>query len=166
MKRWGPLVIAVVATIVIGAGSGVAYAYFTSSGAGTGSTSTGSMQALTFAIAGTPSASLLPGGPAGDVTLKVVNPNNFAVSLTAVVLQSGGAITFDSGHSGCTTTNSNPLVTLNVPSGDLPINIPVPIPANSAQSIDLANAVTMDVSATSNCQGATIYIPVTITVKK
>jgi hypothetical protein len=143
--------------VVIGAGA--AYGYFTSSGSGSGSVTAGTMQTVTVATAGTPSSPLLPGG-SGDVVFSVTNPNNFAVSLVGVGLQSGGSITPDAGHSGCATTDSNRVVTLNVPSGDLPVSIP----ANSTVPIDLANAASMDLAATNDCQGATFKVPVTITV--
>jgi hypothetical protein len=158
MKRRVVLLVAVI-TLVVGIGAGAAYGYFTSSGSGTGSASAGTMQTVTVATAGTPSSPLLPGGT-GDVVFSVTNPNNFAVSLAGIILQSGGVITSDAGHSGCTTTDSNPVVTLSVPSGDLPVSIA----ANSTKAIDLANAASMDIAATSNCQGATFNIPVTITV--
>jgi hypothetical protein len=155
------LILVAVCTLAVGVaiGAGAAYGYFTSSGSGSGSATTGTMQTVTVATAGTPSAPLLPGG-SGDVVFSVTNSNNFAVSVAGVALKGGGSITPDAGHSGCTTTDSNPVVTLNVPSGDLPVSIP----ANSTVPIDLANAASMDRAATNNCQGATFNIPVTITV--
>jgi hypothetical protein len=156
MKRRVVLLVAVI-TLVVGIGAGAAYGYFTSSGSGTGSASAGTMQTVTVATAGTPSSPLLPGGT-GDVVFSVTNPNNFTVSLVGVALS--GTITSDNNHSGCTTTDSNPVVTLSVPSGDLPVSIA----ANSTRAIDLANAASMDIAATSNCQGATFNVPVTITV--
>jgi hypothetical protein len=118
------------------------------------------MQTVTMATAGTPSTPLLPGGT-GDVVFSVTNPNNFSVSLVAVALETDGTITPDTGHSGCTTTDGNPVVTLNVPSDDLP----VAIPANTTQPINLASAASMDATATSNCQGATFDIPLAITAR-
>jgi hypothetical protein len=155
------LVLTAACTLAVGVaiGAGAAYGYFTSSGSGSGSATTGTMQTVTVASAGTPSSPLLPGG-SGDVVFSVTNSNNFAVSLAEVALQSGGSITPDAGHSGCTTTDSNPAVTLSVPSGDLPVSIP----ANSTVSIDLADAASMDSGATNNCQGAIFTLPVTITV--
>ena len=74
------------------------------------------MKTVTMATAGTPSTPLLPGG-SGDVVFSVTNPNNFPVSLVEVALEAGSAITPDEGHFGCTTTDGNPAVTLNVPVG-------------------------------------------------
>ena len=161
-RRWlrMPLVLAAIVALVLGISAGAAYGYFTSTGQGSGVASVGTMQTVTLATAGTPSTPLRPGGPSGDLVFKVTNPNNFAVSLVGVALQSGGTITFDSGHSSCTTTDSNPVVSLTSLSGDLP----VAIAKNSTLQVDLQSAVSMDVAATNNCQGATINIPITITV--
>jgi hypothetical protein len=120
----------------------------------------GTAQTVTISTAGTPSAPLLPGGPAGDLVFAVSNPNSYPVSLVSVVPKSGGTITFDAGHASCSTTDANPVVTLSVPGADLPVSIP----ANTTAPIDLAGAVSMDVAATNSCQGATISIPITITV--
>jgi hypothetical protein len=142
---------------MLGLSAGAAYGFWTSHGSGSAAASTGTMATVTVATAGTPTSPLLPGGT-GDVIFNVTNPNNFAVSLVSV--SGNGTITPDNGHSGCTTTDSNPVVTLSVPSGDLPKSIA----ANATVSVDLANAASMDIAATNNCQGATFSIPITITV--
>lgn len=149
-------------TLAVGVaiGAGAAYGYFTSSGSGSGSVTVGNMQTVTVATAGTPSSPLVPDG-SGDVVFSVTNPNDFAVSIVGIGLQSGGSITPDAGHSGCVTTDSHSVVTLSVPSSDLPVSVP----ANSTVPINLANAASMDIAATNNCQGATFNIPVTITVR-
>ena len=117
------------------------------------------MKTVTVATTGTPSSPLLPGG-SGDVVFSVTNPNNFTVSIVGVSLQIGGVITPDASHSGSATSHSNPVVTLTVPSTDLPVSIP----KDSTMSVDLTNAASMDIAATNNCQGATFNIPITITV--
>lgn len=159
-RRWlrMPLVLGAVVALVLGLGAGAAYGYFTSSGHGSGVTTTGTLQSVTIATAGTPSTPLLPGGPSGDLVFSVTNPNNYAVSLVSVALEAGGTITFST---GCTTTDSNPVVTLHTPT-----NLPMSIAKNSTIQVDLSGAVSMDVAATSSCQGATINVPITITVEK
>jgi hypothetical protein len=154
------LLLGAVVVLVLGFGVGAVYGYFTSSGHGSGGATTGTLQNVTIATAGTPSSPLLPGGASGDLVFSVTNPNNATLSLIGIAL-SGGAISFDGGHAGCTTTDSNPVATLNVPS-----NLPISIPHNSGNpvQVDLHNAVSMDVAATSNCQGATINVPITITL--
>jgi hypothetical protein len=82
------------------------------------------------------------------------------VSLVGVALTSGGTISFDAGHAGCSTTGGDPVVTVTVPAGDLPMSIP----ANATVPVALAAAVSMDGAATNGCQGATINVPIAITV--
>jgi len=159
--RWRrtPVVLGAIIALVLGIGAGSAYGYLATHGSGTGLAGVGTMQTVTMATAGTPSTPLLPGGT-GDVVFSVTNPNNFPVSLVEVGLEADSAITPDEGHSGCATTDGNSVVTLNVPSGDLPVSIA----PNATVPVDLASAATMDPTATSNCQGATFDIPLTITV--
>lgn len=156
MRRRSLLVIAPAACVAVGVASVAAYAYFTSSGNGTGSASTGTMQAVTISAATvSPSTPLLPGG-SGDVTLEVTNPNSVAVTVVSVT-GSGGGITADSGHPGCTTTG----VTFTSQTG-LSDNIP----AGSTTAIDLPGAASMATTSSAGCQGATFSIPVTITVQQ
>jgi hypothetical protein len=103
----------------------------------------------------TPSAPLLPGG-SGDATLKVNNPNSFAVTLLSVT-PATGTITPDGSHSSCTTTG----VTFTSQTG-----LKITIPAASTQAVDLPSAVSMSTASSAGCQGATFSIPVTITVQK
>jgi predicted ribosomally synthesized peptide with SipW-like signal peptide len=142
--------------LVVGLGAGAAYAYFTSTGHGTGSASAGTMQTVTIAaVTVPPGTALVPGGT-GDVTLKVTNPNGYAVTLVSVT-GTGATITPDSGHPGCTTTG----VTFTNQTG-----LSTTIPASSTATIDLPGAATMSVASSAGCQGATFSIPVTITVHK
>ena len=158
--RWRRIsvVFGALVALVLGLSAGSAYGFLTTHGSGTGSVDIGTMKTVTMATAGTPSTPLLPGGT-GDVVFSVTNPNSFPVSLVGAALEAGEAITSDEGHSGCATSDGNPAVTLNVPSGDLPVSIP----ANTTQLINLASAASMDLAATSNCQGATFDIPLAIT---
>jgi len=159
MRRRSLLAAAAALALCVAAG-GVAYAYLTSTGSATASVVVGSAQTVTISTAGTPSAPLLPGGSAGDLVFSVTNPNSYPVSLVSVVPETGGTISFDSAHAACSTTDSNPVVTLSVPGADLPVSIP----ANTTMPIDLAGSVSMDAAATNSCQGASIYVPITITV--
>jgi hypothetical protein len=158
--RWAVVAGSVVAAVA-GMGTGAAFGYFAAAGSGTGGGSVGTMQTVTLtAVTGTPATPLVPGGT-GDVVVSVHNPNRFAVSVTSVVYEPGATIGFDAGHGGCTTGDSQPVVGLSVPGSDLP----VAVPASSSATFHLANAVTMEPTATSNCQGATISIPVVLTVR-
>jgi hypothetical protein len=162
MRRTKVILMAMaIVAFAISAGAGAAFAYFSATGSGSGSANVGSMKSVTIAATvGTPTSLLLPGGSA-DVVFSVTNPNAFPVSLATVTLKSGGTITPDSGHAGCTTTDSKPVVALSVPAADLPVTMP----ANSTTPVDLAGAATMDIAATSNCQGASFTVPVVISVQ-
>jgi hypothetical protein len=162
MSRTKVVLVAIaIAAFAISAGAGAAFAYFSATGAGSGSANVGSMKSVTIAATvGTPTSVLLPGSSA-DVVFSVTNPNNFPVSLAGVTLKAGGTVRPDSGHASCTTTDSNPVVTLNVPSHDLPVTIP----ANSTTPVDLAGAASMDVAATNSCQGASFMVPIVISVQ-
>ena len=162
--RWRPVrrvaATGAVAALLVGLASGAAYGYFTAGGSGTGSVGVGTLAGVTVATAGTPSSPLLPGG-AGDVTFQVTNPDHAPVSLAGVALGTGGAVTPDAGHAGCSTTDGHPAVTLTVPAGDLPVRVA----AGATVAVDLATAAHMDVAATQACQGATFTVPVTLEVR-
>jgi hypothetical protein len=135
-------------------GIATASAYFTASGSGSGSASVGTVSVSVAAATGTPTTPLIPGGT-GDVTLKVTNPNDYAVTLKTVT--GNGTITPDGGHATCSPTG----VSFTDQSA-LGINLP----ANSTTPIDLPAAAAMSVSSANGCQGATFTIPVSITVQK
>ncbi len=141
---------------VVGLASGAAYAYFTASGTGTGSASVGAVQTVTISSATvSPSTPLVPGG-SGDVTLEVTNPDGAAVTLVSVV-GTGGTVTADSGHPGCTTTG----VTFTSQTG-----LSAVIQPGTTAPIDLPGAASMSTASSPGCQGATFSIPVTITVQQ
>lgn len=153
-RRW-PLLVAPAVFLAVGSIAGGAFGYFTSTGKTTGSASTGTMQTVTVSAATVaPNTGLLPGGSA-DVTLKVTNPNSFAVTLVAVTA-TGGTITADSGHPGCTTTG----VTFTNQTG-----LSTSIPASATTTVDLSGAASMSTASSAGCQGATFSIPVTIAVQ-
>jgi hypothetical protein len=135
-------------------GIATASAYFTASGSGSASASVGTVSVSVSAVTGTPTTPLIPGGT-GDVTLKVTNSNDYAVTLKTVT--GNGTITPDAGHATCSPTG----VSFTDQSA-LGINLP----ANSTTPVDLADAAAMSVSSANGCQGATFTIPVSITVQK
>jgi hypothetical protein len=156
MKRRSLVVVAVTA-LVLGISAGVAYAYFTSTGSGTGTASNGTLQTVTVqALAGgdSPTSTLLPGGAATDVVLRVDNPNSYAVSLVSI--SQNGTISGSGGTGSCTTTG----VSFTAPS-----NPDITVTPGS-QLVDLPGAASMSTSSSDGCQGATFHIPVTITVQQ
>jgi hypothetical protein len=141
------------AAALLSLASGVAFAYFTSSGTGSASASTATMATVTVAAsAGSPGTPLYPGGT-GDVSLRVTNPNAYAVTLVSVA-GTGGTIT---ASNGCSPTG----VTFTDQTG-----LNIPIPASGTTQVDLPGAAAMNVTSANTCQGATFSIPVSITVRK
>ena len=147
--------VAAAAAISAGAvGMNAAAAYFTSSGSGSGSASSGTITVEVSAATGTPSTPLYPGST-GDVTLKLDNPNDVAV--TVKMVEGNGTITADAGHSSCSPTG----VTFT----DATVN--TALPANSTDDeIDLPGAASMSTASANGCQGASFTVPVKVTVQE
>ncbi len=142
-----------IATIVaVVSAVGLVYAAWTTNGGGSGYAKAGTAQDLTTVdVSASTSATLYPGGPAGDVLIRISNPNSYPVTVTGV--SGNGSITADAGHSGCTTTG----VTFTDQTG---LNISVA--ANSSTAATLSGAASMSNASLNACQGATFTIPVTI----
>jgi hypothetical protein len=141
------------------AGATAAYAHFTSTGTGSGTASTGTLS-VTVGTAGTTTTPLFPSGT-GDVTLKVNNPNNVAVKVTAIT--GNGTITPDGGHASCSPTG----MTFTNQTG-----LSLTIPANTTNFVidstnvpSLGTAASMSTASANSCQGATFTIPVSIEVQ-
>ena len=131
---------ALVAALIATAGS--ALAYWGTSGSGSGSATTGTM---TFTVTAQPASTLVPGG-SSSVTATVDNPNGYALPVTSIT---GGAIS-----ASCT----SPAVTFTAPST-------LPTLAAGSNSYALGTA-SMGLGASSDCQGKTITISITVTVQK
>ena len=129
-----------------------AVAYWTSSGNGTASALAGTAQNPTTTAVATVGATLTPGN-SGDVTIKVNNPNSYAVKVTSVVNQAGGTITGSGGS--CLNT----AVTFTNQTG-----LSAAIAAGGNTTLTFTNAASMGANPDQGCQGATITIPVTVTV--
>jgi hypothetical protein len=78
-----PVAVALVAIIAV---SGIAYAYWTSGGSGTGGAGVGTSTSLTVSQTLPAPSNLVPGGPAKDVTVHVVNPATFSQSFSTVTI--------------------------------------------------------------------------------
>jgi len=144
-----PLIVAAIVFSAI-----TATAYFLATGAGIGSGSTGSLQPVTVvAFSGdTPDSTLLPGGTATDVIVRLSNPNAYSVTLVSVT--GSGPITADNGHPGCATTG----VTF---AGQTGLQITVP---SGSSLVHLPGAASMSTASSNGCQGAIFSIPVHVTV--
>ena len=142
-----------VGTLFLGvalAGS-VAFAAWTATGNGNGYAQAINGANVTTVVA-TTSAQLYP-GKTGDVFIKIANSNPYPVTVTA--LAANGAITSDKG-AACTASTG---VTYTPPASPSLV-----VPALSAGTqFTLTNAVTMDNTSDTTCQGAIFTIPVTVT---
>jgi hypothetical protein len=149
--------LAVVTTVMALAIVGLVFAAWTTNGTGSGYAKAGTAQALsTVDVSASTTATLYPGGPAGDVTIRVSNPNTYPVTVTGVA--AAGAITPDAGHATCTTTG----VTFTDQTG-LTIAVPAKSGAvNGEASATLTGAANMSNASVNGCQGATFTIPVTL----
>ena len=144
--------LAVVTIAVAVAAVGLVYAAWTTNGGGSAYSKAGTAQALTTVdVSASTSATLYPGGPAGDVLIRVSNPNSYPVTVTGV--SGNGAITADAGHAGCTTTG----VSFTDQTG-----LSISVPANGQTTATLSGAASMSNASLNACQGATFTIPVTI----
>ena len=131
-----------------------ALAYYTSTGSGSGTASVSSPAPLSIA-ARTPTANLLYPGGSGEVDATVSNPNPFPVRINSLVLGSGG-IGVDSAHSGCDTAALHFTSQSNGgPGWDVPAKVGV---TDGSLDLELAGAISMDLSAANACQGASFTI--------
>jgi hypothetical protein len=139
------------------AGGGVANALWSQSGNGPGSATTGTAVAVTLSP-GTPAADLFPGGQA-NVVLTVSNPNASPLHIGSLSLDSGqgtDGFSVDVDHSGCGlatlsfTPQDNSGAGWSVPArvGDV----------NGTLPVTLTNALSMSLSASNACQGATTAV--------
>ena len=70
--------LAVMTTVAALSAVGLVYAAWTTNGSGSGYAKAGTAQALTTVdVSASTSATLYPGGPAGDVSIRISNPNSF-----------------------------------------------------------------------------------------
>jgi hypothetical protein len=144
------VVVAIAALVV----SGVLYAAWSTTGSGNGYAKAGTASALTIGDASaSTTADLYPGGT-GSVKLKVTNPNPFAVRITTVTKQTGGAITSDKG-AAC---NASTGVTFTDQTG-----LALDVAANATSTFTLSGAVSMTNASDNTCQGAIFTIPVDVT---
>lgn len=145
-------VIALAVGLSVGTGL-AASAYWATAGTGSGAAATGSAAAVTL-TPGVPSADLSPGGQA-TVVLQITNPNDAAVLVGSLGLETGqGAAGFavDAGHPGCG------LATLSLSTqtnDDAGWTVPARVGgADGELDVALTDAVAMSLDADDACQGA------------
>jgi len=84
--------------------AGAAFAYFSGSGAGTGSADTGSVTGTDLAITSSTPTGLLPGGPAGTITLSIKNNGSGSEHVGTVTGTVSGVTTGSLGSEACATS--------------------------------------------------------------
>jgi len=143
-----------VAGSLIGASviSGVAFAAWTADGTGSGYAQAKTAQAVsTVSASADTTAQLYPGG-AGDLQVRVTNPNDYNVTVTAI---SNGTGSIASGDTTCDASNG---VTFDGATGLTSV-----VPAHSTGTlITLANKVHMSNASVTACSGKSFTVPVSI----
>lgn len=141
-------------TLSVAIGGGAALAYWRTTGSGSGAASAGPVSDVTVVAVttGTPSSKLIPGGTA-DLLIQISNPNIYAVTLFSISQNGSGSAT------GCTNAGS----TATVPTQT---GLNITIPAGSNQLVHVPSGIAMTTAAATDCQGATLHVPVTISVRK
>jgi hypothetical protein len=151
---------AIAAAVLVVGGTlvGVAIAAWTTGGSGSGQASAGTAANMTIS-AGTPTSSLYPNGSA-DVAATISNPNPYKVHISSISM---GAVTVDSGHSGCNASSSVTGAS-SATNGGAGWDVPAKVGStNGSLNVDIANAVSMDNTANDACQGATFTVALTAT---
>ena len=134
--------------------AGVALAYWGGTSSGTASGTAGSADPVTLSPA-TPVAELHPGGQS-DVALTITNPNEFAVRVGSLALdtsQGSGGFAVDTAHAGCDVS------TLTFTTQTAGWTVPAKVGGvDGSLSVNLSNAVAMSSTAASACQGASFAV--------
>lgn len=146
------------AVLTLGLAGGAA-AFWAGNGEGAAQARVGDPLTLTIGI-GVPTAQLAPGGHA-NVAVIATNPNPYAVHLATLGLDTGrgsGGFDVDTEHNGCDVSTL-----AFVPQANAGTGWTVPPRAGGTDGtlpINMAEALTMSVSAPNACQGAifTVYL--------
>jgi hypothetical protein len=152
--RQRTLLLAALLTIGLAA---AALGFWTATGSGTATTALESPNQLTLSP-GIPQAELTPGGRS-SVAVIATNSNPYFVRIGSLALDTaavGGGFVVDPGHSGC-----DPSVLHLAPqdNGGAGWRVPPQVAStDGTQVIDLSDALGMDASAASACQGASFTV--------
>lgn len=134
---------------------GIAFAAWTADGTGSGYAQAKTAQAVST-VSATTSAQLYPGG-SGDLVLKVVNPNDYPVTITAVSndTSNGKTIKTVAADAACDASTG---VSFANQSG-----LSLVVPANSSGTVHtLTGVVSMSNDSANACSGDAFNIPVAI----
>ena len=155
LDRRGKVILSIAAAAAVIVNAGVAWAYWKLDGAGTAAAVAGSAVGLQLHGRSDGSKPLYPGGTT-DLTVTVINNNDFPVKITSVAAGAGD-VTADAAHrdGGCRTTGV-------VVSSDV-LDVAWEVPENTTDVFTVPGGLMMTNSSDSACQGATFTIPVRAT---
>ncbi len=145
-------IVVLLAVVAAGIGCATAVALWSDSGSGSGTVSAESIAEVTLSP-GTPTTSLFP-GTTGDVAVSIVNDNTYRAYVGSLVLdtsQGSNGFSVTGGQPGCDPTALTFTSQSNAGAGWF-------VPAGSTLDLDLPNAIALDTSAASECQGATFVV--------
>jgi len=150
------LIIGAVAMLTTLIGGGVAFATWSVTGSGTGSALAYTAQTVTVnAVAlSSSSASLYPGGPAGNVYFTVTNPNPYAIKITNIA--------WGTPVSGNPAACSSALISIDASAPTSGLSLTVPASGTSA-AVQVNGVLDLSSSAGDTCQGNGFNVPITVT---
>jgi hypothetical protein len=141
------------AGVVVALGAAAAViAMWSGPGTGSGTLPAETVSAVTL-TPGTPTTALYP-GTTGDVAVSIVNDNTYRAYIGSLVLdttQGSNGFGVTGGQPGCDPAALSYATQSNGGAGWF-------VPAGSTLDLDLANAITLDTSVASECQGATFVV--------
>ena len=138
--------------VVAACASAVVGAMWSGSGSGSGTLPVETVAAVTL-TPGSPTTALYP-GTSGDVAVSIVNDNTYRAYIGSLVLdttQGSNGFAVTGGQPGCDTAVLSYTTQSNSGAGWF-------VPAGSTLDLDLPNAIVLDTSAASECQGATFVV--------
>ncbi len=138
--------------VVAACASAVGAALWSGPGSGSGSLPVETVSAVTL-TPGSPTTALYP-GTSGDVAVSIVNGNTYRAYIGSLVLdttQGSNGFAVTGGQPGCDPAALTYTTQSNAGAGWF-------VPAGSTLDLDLPNAIALDTSAASECQGATFIV--------
>jgi hypothetical protein len=153
----------VVLTVDLGFLAGSAYAYLSATGTGSGH-ATIKAQPVVVEQATVAPGLLFPGQEAG-LSLKLTNPNHFALKLVGVSEAVGTTVAVVPATASCTGSSAGVSVATTVSSGLGGYTIKAHTTTTGVTNLTVATGAAMTTSSPSACQTKSFHIKVTVTVR-